>query len=81
MKKLALAMAATLVATGPLFAGTAIEKHAKPAMSSTRVAQPETPLLDLLKTFSIGPKKATSRPDARKPSGIEVNPFIVPTFM
>lgn len=81
MKRLVLALAMVAVASGPLFAG---EKHVKQPPAATRPAEmPKRPLLDQMKTFSIRRDTGVAtQPPATPPvrSGIEVNPWIVPSF-
>lgn len=82
MKRLIISLAVVATASGPLLAGEAPVKQS-PAVDSSQAATPRRPLLDRMKTYSIHRDAetaghATAEPRVR--SGIEVNPWIVPSF-
>ncbi|PSJ57281.1 hypothetical protein [Kumtagia ephedrae] len=82
MKKLALAFALLLGTSGPLLADTAAKDAGKAATPRTVTA--DRPVLDQTKTRSI--RQAQEPADTAAPakrrvrSGIEINPWIVPSF-
>lgn len=81
MKRFVYALAAIVLASGPSLASEARLKQAPAAASP--VVPSVRPLLDQMKTFSIrrdtdAAKQAPAEPRVR--SGIEVNPWIVPSF-
>lgn len=81
MKRLVFALAAVVVTSGPSLAGEARAKQA-PVAASQVVPSPR-PLLDQMKTFSIRRDTGAARQTPAEPrvrSGIEVNPWIVPSF-
>ena len=80
MKRFVFALAAVVLASGPTLASEARVKQAPVASQAMPSARP---LLDQMKTFSIrhdtdAAKQAPAEPRVR--SGIEVNPWIVPSF-
>jgi hypothetical protein len=81
MKKIALAVALVLGATGSVLAGPAGTAAEKAPVQ--RPVAAERPVLDQTSTQSIAPKTgspaAPAKPRIR--SGIEVNPWIVPGFL
>lgn len=82
MKRLIMSLAMAAAASGPSLAGETPVKQS-PAVDSSQAATPRRPLLDRMKTFSIYRDAETAGHGTAEPrvrSGIEVNPWIVPSF-
>lgn len=99
MNRIALALAAVIATSGPLFAndfsGSLVYPTQSPRATHQAAPAAKKPVLDYSSTRSIvaAPKAgktdrtAKSEPAARRdtsqksgPSGLEINPFIVPSF-